>query len=117
MTALRGVFGAPPRRLTVALLLVLAASLLLSAAGQPARAAVLTMRCTNPVSGTSWDVAVDADRALVDTLPAEISEKWVSWQDPAQNGHYDLERATGKLTGRFPSSTGGYFLYYQCRSQ
>lgn len=79
-------------------------------------AAALHLRCTNPVSGTSWPVVVDLDHQRVDSFPAEISDKWISWHDPAQ-GFFDLERTTGKLEMRNASSTGGYFLHYVCRAE
>jgi hypothetical protein len=73
----------------------------------------LHLRCTNPASGTSWAVAVDLDRGRVDSFPATINDKWISWHDPTQ-GFFELERSTGRLQLRNASSTGGYFLYYIC---
>ena len=69
-----------------------------------------------PASGASWPIVVDLDRGRVDSLPATITDKWISWHDPKQ-GFFDLERATGKLQFRNASSTGGYFLYYTCRPE
>jgi len=90
----------------------------LSLAGGPAAAegGMLHLRCTNPASGTNWPVAVHLDRGLVDSLPATITDKWISWPDLKQ-GFFDLERATGKLRFRNASSTGGYFLYYTCQPE
>jgi len=91
-------------------------SLLLSAAeGRAGAAGSLELRCTNPASGTNWSIVVDLDRGRVGSLPATITDKWVSWHDPTR-GFFDLERATGKLRLRNASSTGGYFLYYVCRN-
>jgi hypothetical protein len=96
--------------------LVAAVAMLLASAGGvgAAESGVLHLRCTNPVSGTTWPVLVDLDRGIVDSLPATISDKWISWRDPKQ-GFFDFERATGKLEFRNASSTGGYFLHYECR--
>jgi hypothetical protein len=91
-----------------------AAVLLAASAGRPAVApGILRLRCTNPVSGTSWPIVVDLDHGRVDALAATITLKWISWRDP-ERGFFDLERATGKLRLRNASSTGGYFLYYTC---
>jgi len=74
---------------------------------------LLHLRCTNSASGANWPIVVDLDHNLVDSLPATITDKWVSWHDPKQ-GFFELERATGKLEFRNASSTGGYFLHYTC---
>ena len=79
-----------------------------------AAAALLHLRCTNPTSGANWPVVVDLVRSRVDAFAATITDRWISWHDPSQ-GFFDLERATGKLELRNASSTGGYFLHYQCR--
>jgi hypothetical protein len=76
--------------------------------------ASLELRCTNPASGANWVITVDLDRQLVDSLPATITDKWISWHEP-NRGFFDLERATGKLQFRNASSTGGYFLHYTCQ--
>jgi hypothetical protein len=105
----------PPRRLASGIALGV---LLLGSTGNGGSAAqgTLNLRCTNPASGTSWQVAVDLDHGRVDSFPATINDKWISWHDPKQ-GFFDLERSTGKLQVRNASSTGGYFLYYMCRLQ
>jgi hypothetical protein len=97
---------------------IAAATLLVaSTGGGPAAAAgMLQLRCTNPVSGTSWPIVVDLDHGSVDALAATITLEWISWRDP-ERGFFDLERATGKLQLRNASSTGGYFLHYTCRSE
>jgi hypothetical protein len=103
----------PSLRPATALLTATAIVLWWCAAAGPAHAAPQSLRCTNPVSGTTWEVVLDPDRGLVDANAATFTDKWVSWRDPKQ-GYYDLERATGKLQFRNASSTGGYFLYYTC---
>ena len=95
------------------LLLVSASTAGLSASGRAAEVALLHLRCTNSASGANWPIVVDLDHNLVDSLPATITDKWVSWHDPKQ-GFFELERATGKLEFRNASSTGGYFLHYTC---
>jgi hypothetical protein len=98
------------------LVLSLAAGAAGAAEGTAARNGILRLRCTNHASGTNWVIVVDLDRHLVDSQPATITDKWVSWPDPKQ-GSFDLERATGKLEFRNPSSTGGYFLFYTCEPE
>ena len=84
--------------------------------GWAADTGTLHLRCTNATSGASWPVVVDLDRGRVDSRPATITDKWISWPDPKQ-GFFDLERATGKLQFRNASSTGGYFLYFTCQPE
>jgi hypothetical protein len=81
-----------------------------------AEGGVLHLRCTNPVGGANWPVAVDLDHSLVDSRPATISGSWIKWTD-SKGGIYELERATGKLQLRAASTTGGYFLHYICQSE
>ena len=81
---------------------------------QAAEPGVLRLRCTNPSSGASWTIVVDLERSRVDRLPATITDKSISWHDPA-DGFFNLDRATGELQMRNASSTGGYFLHYFCR--
>jgi hypothetical protein len=93
------------------------AALLLASAGcaRAAASGVLHLRCTNRASGATLPFVVDFDHSRVDSLAATITDKWISWHDPKQ-GFFDLERATGNLRLRNASATGGYFLYYTCRS-
>lgn len=95
-----------------------AGGLLVASADNEGAAAtsVLRLRCTNNASGASWPIVVDLDHRRVDSLPATVTDQWISWHDPKQ-GFFDLERATGKLQYRNASSTGGYFLYYSCRAE
>jgi hypothetical protein len=73
--------------------------------------------CTNPSSGTSWQIEVDYDRNTVDSNPATINSSQISWHDADDGGNYTLDRKSGKLTVVVASSTGGYFLYDQCGLQ
>ena len=83
-----------------------------SGAAQPG-ATVIT--CTNPASGASWQIAVDYDRATVDSNPARISDAEIAWRDAKDGWRYRLDRRTGKLTVVLASATGGNFLFDQCR--
>jgi hypothetical protein len=103
-------------RLAVGLLLGFAIVMIRLAEGWAAEGGTLHLRCINNASGASWAIVVDLDHGLVDTLPAAVSDKWVSWNDRKQ-GVFDLERATGKLRFRNASSTGGYFLFYTCQAE
>ena len=71
--------------------------------------------CTNPSSGTSWQIKIDYDKATVDSYPARISDAQISWRDPTDGGNYTLDRKSGELTAVFASSTGGYFLHHRCK--
>ena len=70
--------------------------------------------CTNPMSGTSWQIAIDFDKATVDSNRAEITEAKISWFDPTDGGNYTLDRKSGDLTAIVASSTGGYFRHGRC---
>ena len=83
--------------------------------GAAAPSAATTMTCTNPVSGANWKISVDFAKGTVDANPARISDASISWHDQKDGGNYTLDRKTGKLTVVVASSTGGYFLYDQCR--
>ena len=84
--------------------------------GQAAETGVRNFRCVNTVGGATWSMAVDFDHKTVDSVPATINDKWISWHDP-KGGYLDLERATGKLSMRAASTTGGYFLHYNCQAE
>ncbi len=71
--------------------------------------------CTNPASGTNWQIKVDYDHSTVDANPAQISERSISWHGAKDNTNYTLDRKSGELTVIIPSSTGGYFLYDRCK--
>jgi hypothetical protein len=70
--------------------------------------------CTNPVSGTSWQIMIDYRKATVDSNPAEIKRTEISWFDPKDGGNYRLDRKSGDLTASVASSTGGYFRHGRC---
>ena len=75
----------------------------------------VSIRCSNPHSGATWEVVIDYDRSLADSFPAEITASHISWHDTLRGGYYSLDRASGKLTMVNGSSTGGYFLHNQCQ--
>jgi len=70
--------------------------------------------CTNPISGTSWQIAIDFDRATVDSNRAEITDAKIAWFDPTDGSNYTLDRKSGELTAIVASSTGGYFRHGRC---
>jgi len=70
--------------------------------------------CSNPASGATWRIHIDYDRHTVDSNPAVINDATIAWQE--SNGwRYTLDRKFGKLTVVLASSTGGNFLYDQCK--
>ena len=71
--------------------------------------------CTNPASGTRWQIHIDYERRTVDSYPARITEADISWRDASDGGNYTLDRRSGDLTVVVASSTGGYFLHDQCK--
>jgi hypothetical protein len=79
-----------------------------------AQEGVAAITCTNPASGTSWQIVIDYRRATVDTNPAQISPDEISWFDPKDRGNYTLDRKSGDLTASVASSTGGYFRRGRC---
>jgi len=87
----------------------LTAPALAAASGQ------IAITCTNPASGTQWQIKIDYDRSTVDSNPARISDGNISWHDPTDGGNYTLDRKSGNLTVVVASSTGGYFLYDLCK--
>lgn len=82
-------------------------------AQSPPRLSVMT--CTNPASGTTWQISVDFNHATVDTNPARISDGQIAWRDTKDGWNYTLDRKTGALTVVVASSTGGYFLHDTCK--
>jgi hypothetical protein len=99
---------------------LLAAAFLASA--RPALAAdKQVFTCTNPSSGTTWTIVVRYDRQRVDSsaesFPASITSRRITWRDTTHGGTYELRRATGELTVRYASSTGGYALHDHCSAQ
>jgi hypothetical protein len=74
----------------------------------------VAVTCTNPVSGTSWQITVDYRNSTVDAHPAEITRTAISWFDPKDGGNYTLDLNSGALTALVASSTGGYFRHARC---
>ena len=70
--------------------------------------------CTNPVSGTAWQIRIDYGKATVDAYPARVTQGAVSWFDSKDGGNYTLDRKSGDLTASIASSTGGYFRHARC---
>jgi ABC-type glycerol-3-phosphate transport system substrate-binding protein len=96
---------------------VVAAAILTAACGGgSARAAAMTFRCTNPKSGTTWEVKVDYDRSIADSFPAKITGSQIAWHDTLHGGYYSLDRASGALTFQNASSTGGYVTHHTCHA-
>ncbi|MGH6836125.1 MAG: hypothetical protein ACREC9_11365 [Methylocella sp.] len=82
--------------------------------GDSAHTAAVTFRCSNPKSGTAWEVKVDYDRGTADSFPAEITGSQIAWHDTLRGGYYYLDRASGALTFLNASSTGGYTTHNTC---
>jgi hypothetical protein len=74
------------------------------------------LQCTNPKSGATWNVNVDYDRNTVDSFPANITSSQISWHDASHGGYYYLDRASGALTFKNVTTTGGYSLHDTCRA-
>jgi hypothetical protein len=92
----------------------MAAGLLLPTINGNAREGETAITCTNPMSGTSWQIAIDFDKATVDSNRAKITGAKISWFDPKDGGNYTLDRKSGDLTASVASSTGGYFRHARC---
>lgn len=76
----------------------------------------VTLRCTNPFSGATWDVAIDPTRRTADSFPAQMTDRHIRWRDTVRGGRYQFDRDTGELTVTYASSTGGFFLKDKCRA-
>ncbi len=79
-----------------------------------AQSGIAAITCTNPSSGATWQIHIDYDRHTVDSNPAVITTDTIAWQE-SSGWKYTLDRKFGKLTVVFASSTGGNFLYDQCK--
>ena len=108
-------FGAG--RLLINLAAACVAALLTVTAAAGAQQGEVSIPCSNPASGATWLVKIDYDRGTVDSNPAKISDGSISWHDAKDGGNYTLDRKTGKLTVILASSTGGYFMFHQCKLQ
>jgi hypothetical protein len=94
---------------------VIALAFCIAAAPGEAAPGTLLVTCTNPSSGTTWQIAVDFDHATVDANPASVSNDAISWRDAKDGWSYTLDRHSGELTVVVASSTGGYFLHDRCQ--
>lgn len=101
-------------RLLAAGITGLAAGLAVPALNAVAQQSESAITCTNPVSGTAWQIRIDYGKATVDANPARITQGAISWFDPKDSGHYSLDRTSGDLTTSVASSTGGYFRHARC---
>ena len=75
----------------------------------------IAVTCRNPYSGVVWQIRIDYDRRTVDSNPAQIDDRTISWRDAANGWYYVLNRQSGKLTVTLASATGGNFLHDQCQ--
>ena len=101
--------------LLAAIVLLVGTGLVVGAAGGTAAPpAERAITCTNPASGTTWQIKVDYSRSTVDTNAATISAAKIAWHDAKDGGNYTLDRKSGALTFVAPSSTGGYFIFDRC---
>lgn len=101
-----------PLAVTFGVLSVIASVPSRSADGAHGASAVI---CTNPYSGTTWQIKIDYDRATVDSNPAQISDATISWRSVSDGWNYTLDRKSGDLTIVLASATGGNFLYDHCK--
>jgi len=92
----------------------LAARVLVSASTGEAQEGKTAITCTNPISGTAWQIAIDFDHATVDSNRAQITDAKIAWFDITDGGNYTLDRRSGDLTASVASSTGGYFRHLRC---
>jgi len=60
----------------------LAAGLAVPAINGNAQEGETAITCTNPVSGTSWQIVIDYRKPTVDSNPAKITPGGISWFDP-----------------------------------
>ena len=101
-------------RLLAAGIAGLTAGLTVPALNADAQQSETAITCTNPVSGTAWQIRIDYGKATVDANPARITQGAISWFDPKDFGNYTLDRKSGDLTTSVASSTGGYFRRARC---
>jgi hypothetical protein len=80
----------------------------------PAMGGETAVTCTNLASGASFQIKIDYDRSTVDTNPAQISDREISWRDE-NRWNYTLDRKSGNLTIILASATGGNFLHDRCK--
>jgi len=82
------------------------------AMGQPS--GITAVNCTNTVSHAPMQIHIDFTKHIVNADPAQIGDAEITWHDDKEHANYTLNRKTGMLESVIPSSTGGYFLHYQC---
>ena len=99
------------RPLLIATLAALIAAAATGAGAQPGEAAIT---CTNPSSGTTWQIKVDYDHGTVDTNPASISDAKIAWRDANDGWRYTLDLKSGDLTVVLASSMGGNMYFHRC---
>jgi hypothetical protein len=92
----------------------LVAGLAIPTVNADAQESKTAITCINPMSGTSWQIAIDFDRATVNSNRAEITAAKIAWFDPTDGSNYTLDRKSGALTAIVASSTGGYFRHARC---
>ncbi len=101
-------------RVLAAGIAILAVGLTPPAINAEAQESPAAITCTNPVSGTSWQITIDYRKSTVDANAAAITPAGISWFDPNDGGNYTLDRKSGDLTAGVASSTGGYFRRARC---
>jgi hypothetical protein len=102
---------------TLGLAVAMLAASIGAGGAQPGRQSQFSkFQCTNPKSGTTWDVKVDYDRCTADSFPAKITGSQIAWHDTLHGGYYYLDRASGAMTFKNASSNGGYALHHTCRA-
>jgi hypothetical protein len=79
----------------------------------PACAAPVALHCTNTTSGATWDIPVDLAHGTVDSVPAQVTDAAIVWEDTTLH-FYDFDRRTGLLDMHVASSTGGFYLTDRC---
>jgi hypothetical protein len=99
---------------TLALAVATLAASIGAVGAQPGRQSKDDFQCTNPKSGTTWDVNVDYDRSTANSFPAEITNSQIAWHDTSHGGYYYLDRVSGALTFKNATTTGGYTLHHTC---
>ena len=92
----------------------LVAGLAIPTVNADAQESKTAITCINPMSGTSWQIAIDFDRATVNSNRAEITAAKIAWFEPTDGSNYTLDRKSGALTAIVASSTGGYFRHARC---
>jgi hypothetical protein len=85
----------------------------LAASAGAASAAPVALHCMNTTSGATWDIPVDLAHGTVDSVPAQVTDATIAWEDTTLH-FYDFDRRTGLLDMHVASSTGGFYLTDKC---